>query len=215
MISTLAGVAFSPHATNFIKPMDYAMNSQTNLDTITMYFTRLVLGVQLFIAGVQLPGRYLQTEWKSLAFLLGPGMAVMWLSSGLLTWGLVPNISLIQALAVGACVTPTRRTAPPASAVDGARAGNRSRWIFVALYLMKYTQGPGFDGGGGKAIALWVYETLLYEIALSVVYGAVVGWLSMKLLHWAEEKRYVDRESFLVFAISLGVRFLSPRLGWS
>ena len=59
VISTLAGVTFSPHATNFIKPMDYAMGSQSNLDAITMYFTRLVLGVQLVIAGVQLPGRYL------------------------------------------------------------------------------------------------------------------------------------------------------------
>lgn len=233
VISTLAGVAFSPHATNFIKPMDYAMGSQTNLDAITMYFTRLVLGVQLVIAGVQLPGRYLQTEWKSLALLLGPGMAIMWLSSGLLIWGLVPNISLIQALAVGACVTPTdpvlsnsivkgkfadKNIPRPLQRIivaeSGANDGLGYPFLFLALYLMKYTQGPGFDGGGGKAIALWVYETLVYEIVLSVVYGAVVGWLSMKLLHWAEEKRYVDRESFLVFAISLGVSFLSSRPGF-
>ncbi|EED15005.1 Na/H antiporter, putative [Talaromyces stipitatus ATCC 10500] len=224
LISTLAGVVFSPHAANFIKPMDYAMDSQRNLDAITLYFTRLVLGVQLVIAGVQLPGRYLQTEWKSLALLLGPGMAVMWLSSGLLIWGLVPNISFVEALAVGACVTPTdpvlsnsivkgkfadKNIPRPLQRIiiaeSGANDGLGYPFLFLALYLLKYTQGPGFSGGGGKAIALWVYETLVYEILLSVVYGAVVGWLSMKLLHWAEEKRYVDRESFLVFAISLGL----------
>uniref|UniRef100_A0A093VAS8 Na(+)/H(+) antiporter 1 n=1 Tax=Talaromyces marneffei PM1 TaxID=1077442 RepID=A0A093VAS8_TALMA len=196
----------------------------SNLDAITMYFTRLVLGVQLVIAGVQLPGRYLQTEWKSLALLLGPGMAVMWLSSGLLIWSLVPNISFIQALAVGACVTPTdpvlsnsivkgkfadKNIPRPLQRIivaeSGANDGLGYPFLFLALYLMKYTQGPEFSGGGGKAIALWIYETLIYEIALSVVYGAAVGWLSMKLLHWAEEKRYVDRESFLVFAISLGL----------
>ncbi|OKL59190.1 hypothetical protein UA08_05881 [Talaromyces atroroseus] len=198
--------------------------SQSNLDEITQYFTRLVLGVQLVIAGVQLPGRYLQTEWKSLLLLLGPGMAAMWLSSGLLIWGLVPNISFVQALAVGACVTPTdpvlsnsivkgkfadKNIPRPLQRIiiaeSGANDGLGYPFLFLALYLLKYTQGPGFSGGAGKAIALWVYETLCYEILLSIVYGAVVGWLSMKLLHWAEERRYVDRESFLVFAISLGL----------
>lgn len=229
VISTLAGIVFSPHATNFIKPMEYALDSASNLDSITMYFTRLVLGVQLVIAGVQLPGRYLQTEWKSLALLLGPGMAAMWLSSGLLIWGLVPNISFVEALAVGACVTPTdpvlsnsivkgkfadKNIPRPLQRIiiaeSGANDGLGYPFLFLALYIMKYTQGPGFSGGAGKAIALWVYETLVYEILLSVVYGAVVGWLSMKLLHWAEEKRYVDRESFLVFAISLGVGLYIP-----
>jgi sodium/hydrogen antiporter len=224
VISTLAGVVFSPHATNFIKPLEYALGSQHNLDEITQYFTRLVLGVQLVIAGVQLPGRYLQREWKSLLLLLGPGMVAMWLSSGLLIWGLVPNISFVQALAVGACVTPTdpvlsnsivkgkfadKNIPRPLQRIivaeSGANDGLGYPFLFLALYIMKYTQGPGFSGGTGKAIALWVYETLCYEILLSIVYGAAVGWLSMKLLHWAEERHYVDRESFLVFAISLGV----------
>lgn len=45
----------------------------------------------------------------------------------------------------------------------------------------------------------------MYEIILSVIYGGTVGWIAKELLHWAEEKRFVDRESFLVFAISLAV----------
>lgn len=47
-----------------------------------------------------------------------------------------------------------------------------------------------------------------YTILLSVVYGAAVGWLAKELLHWAEERHYVDRESFLVFAITLAVGLL-------
>jgi sodium/hydrogen antiporter len=223
----LAGIAFSPHAANFIRPLDYAMGSQMNVDMITMYFTRLVLGVQLVLAGVQLPGRYLQKEWKSLAILLGPGMAAMWLSSSLLIWGLVPDITFLQALAVGACVTPTdpvlsnsivkgkfadmnipRPLQRIIVAESGANDGLGYPFLFIALYLIKYTSmgGEGSGGGGaGKAIAMWFYETWLYTIVLSIAYGIAVGWLSMKLLHWAEEKKYVDRESFLVFAISLGV----------
>ncbi|KKA20499.1 Na/H antiporter [Rasamsonia emersonii CBS 393.64] len=191
-----------------------------------MYFTRLVLGVQLVLAGVQLPGRYLQTEWKSLTLLLGPGMTAMWLCSSLLIWGLVPNISFLQALAVGACVTPTdpvlsnsivkgkfadKNVPRPLQRIivaeSGANDGLGYPFLFIALYLLKYVHhgGQGFSGGTGKAIAMWFYETWCYEILLSIAYGIVVGWLAMKLLHWAEEKKYVDRESFLVFAISLGL----------
>jgi len=222
----LAGIAFSPHAANFIRPLDYALGSEMNVEIITMYFTRLVLGVQLVLAGVQLPGRYLQTEWKSLALLLGPGMVMMWLCSSLLIWALVPNISALQAFAVGACVTPTdpvlsnsivkgkfadKNVPRPLQRIivaeSGANDGLGYPFLFIALYLLKFTGmgGEGATGGVGKAIGMWFYETWCYTILLSILYGIVVGWISMKLLHLAEEKKYVDRESFLVFAISLGL----------
>lgn len=73
LISLIAGVIFSPHVANLVRPLEYALGSQENLAVITLYFTRLVLGVQLVLAGVQLPSKYLLKEWKSLALLLGPG----------------------------------------------------------------------------------------------------------------------------------------------
>lgn len=226
LISMLAGIAFSPHAANLIRPLDYALGSEVNVEIITMYFTRLVLGVQLVLAGVQLPGRYLQTEWKSLALLLGPGMVMMWLCSSLLIWALVPNISILQAFAIGACVTPTdpvlsnsivkgkfadKNVPRPLQRIivaeSGANDGLGYPFLFIALYVLKFTGmgGEGTTGGAGKAIGMWFYETWGYTILLSILYGVVVGWISMKSLHWAEEKKYVDRESFLVFAISLGL----------
>lgn len=54
-------------------------------------------------------------------------------------------------------------------------------------------------------MGLWFGETWGYVIILSVIYGAVVGWLAKELLHWAEARHYVDRESFLVYAITLAV----------
>ncbi|KAF2771622.1 hypothetical protein EJ03DRAFT_20251 [Teratosphaeria nubilosa] len=227
LISTLAGLVFSPHAANFIKPIQYANGNEVNLETITLYFARLVLGVQLVLAGVQLPSKYLKKEWKSLSLLLGPGMTIMWISTSLLVWALVPNINILFALAVGASVTPTDpilsnsivkgkfadKNIPPKLqkiiiAESGANDGLGYPFLYVALYLMKYTNYDGYGtlpGGGGKAIAMWFYETWCYEILLSVAYGALVGWLAKELLHWAEERRYVDRESFLVFAITLAL----------
>ena len=231
MISLVAGLIFSPHATNFIRPLEFASGSQANLDTITLYFVRLVLGVQLVLAGVQLPSKYLRTEWKSLALLLGPGMAGMWVCTSLLIWGLVPNLSFLHALAVGASVTPTdpvlsnsivkgkfadknipKELQKIIIAESGANDGLGYPFLFLPLYLIKYIgdQGAGQAGGSGKAIGYWIGETWGYTILLSVAYGAVVGWLAKELLHWAEQRKYVDRESFLVFAITLAVWAITP-----
>jgi len=226
VISLIAGLIFSPHAANFIKPSEYALGDQVSLDTITLYFTRLVLGVQLVLAGVQLPSRYLRLEWRSLCLLLGPGMCGMWIFTSLLVWAMVPHITFEFALAVGACVTPTdpvlsnsivkgkfadknipRELQKIIIAESGANDGLGYPFLFLPLYLIKYTHdgGAGQTGGAAKAMGYWFGETWGYTILLSVVYGAVVGWLAKELLHWAEERKYVDRESFLVFAITLAV----------
>jgi len=226
VISLLAGLIFSPYATNLIRPEQYALGDQEVLETITLYFSRLVLGVQLVLAGVQLPSKYLKKEWKSLALLLGPGMTVMWICTSALIFAFVPNISFLQALAVGACVTPTdpvlsnsivkgqfadknipKELQKIIIAESGANDGLGYPFLFLPLYLITYL---GHDDAGQNhaithAIGLWFGETWGYVILLSVVYGAAVGWIAKKLLHWAEERKYIDRESFLVFAISLAV----------
>jgi NhaP-type Na+/H+ or K+/H+ antiporter len=229
-------VIFSPHATNLIRPIDYALGDIETLDTITLYFSRLVLGVQLLIAGIQLPSKYLRREWKSLALLLGPGMVSMWIITSLLVFAFVPHISFLEALAVGACVTPTdpvlsnsivkgkfadknipKELQKIIIAESGANDGLGYPFLFLPLYLIQHIGhgGRGPDHSAAHAIGKWFGETWGYTIILSVIYGAVVGWLAKKLLHWAEERKYVDRESFLVFAITLAVsaRIVSRVLG--
>jgi sodium/hydrogen antiporter len=147
----------------------------------------------------------------------------MWLCSSLIIWGLVPNIPLLHALAIGACITPTDpvlsnsivkgkfadKNVPKdlqkiIIAESGANDGLGYPFLFLALYLIKYL-GPDQDGNAGTAISLWFVETWVYTIILSVIYGFTIGWIAKELLHWAEEKKFVDRESFLVFAITLAL----------
>ncbi|KAL8642171.1 MAG: hypothetical protein Q9228_001101 [Teloschistes exilis] len=220
LISLFAGVIFSPHALNWIKPLEYARGSEQGLDTITLTFSRLVLDVQLVIAGIQLPSKYLRRQWKPLAMLLGPGMTAMWISSSLLVWAMVPSISFLHSLAVGACITPTDpvlsnsivkgkfadKNIPKGLqriiiAESGTNDGLGYPFLFFALYLIKYVTlgGEGQPGGAGKAMGYWFGEAWGYIVILGAIYGAVVGWGAKELLHWAEEKKYVDRESFLLF----------------
>ncbi|KAF2810671.1 uncharacterized protein BDZ99DRAFT_519360 [Mytilinidion resinicola] len=226
LISMIAGIVFSPQATNLIRPLQYALGDEETLQTITLYFTRLVLGVQLVLAGVQLPSKYLKTEWKALSLLLGPGMTVMWISTSLLVYAFVPHLSFLHALAVGACVTPTdpvlsnsivkgkfadknipKELQKIIIAESGANDGLGYPFLFLPLYLIKHigSNGLGQDNSARNAMGDWFGETWAYTIILSVVYGAVVGWVAKELLHWAEARKYVDRESFLVFAITLAL----------
>ncbi|KAF5001183.1 hypothetical protein FGRMN_1207 [Fusarium graminum] len=231
LISLLAGVAFGPHGADFIRPNDYAQcntlepeDCEAGLNAITLNFSRLVLGVQLVLAGVQLPSKYLVKEWKPISLLLGPGMTCMWLATSLLVWALAGQPPFLHALAIGACVTPTD---PVLSAVivkgkfadhnipqdlqhlitaeSGANDGLGYPFLFLALYLIKFVGAGATYGGAGDAMGLWFALTWGYTIILSVIYGAVVGWVGKELLHYAEKHNYVDRESFLVFAIALAL----------
>lgn len=233
LVSLVAGIIFSPHATNLVRPLEYARGNEESLESITLYFTRLVLGVQLVLAGIQLPSRYLRTEWRSLVYLLGPGMCAMWITTALIIWALVPNIPFIYALAVGSCVTPTdpvlsasivkgkfadknipKKLQKIIVAESGANDGLGYPFLFLPLYLIRYTHdgGLGQSGGASKAIAYWFGITWGYEIIMSVLYGALIGYIYRVALRWAEDHKWVDRESFLVFAITIAL-FIVGTLG--
>ncbi len=154
-------------------------------------------------------------------------MAAMWLTTSLLMWALVPGLSFLHALAVASCVTPTdpvlsnvivkgkfadNNVPKGLQRIIIAESGRRTMalgypFLFFALYLIKYIGDGGVaeSGGAGLAMGLWFGETWGYTIILSIAYGGAVGFVARELLHWAEERKFVDRESFLVFAISLAL----------
>jgi NhaP-type Na+/H+ or K+/H+ antiporter len=226
VISLFAGVFFT-HGIELIRPLEYAGSSE-NVDQITLDFTRLVLGVQLVLAGVQLPSRYLQTHWRPLAVLLGPGMIGMWICTSLLVWLLAPTWAFLPALVIGACVTPTdpvlSNTILKGKFADehipedlrniivaesGANDGLGYAFLFLALYLLKVLGAVGSESLGWAglpgALGTWLGETCLYMILFSVLYGWVIGWCAKEALHWAEKNKFVEKESFFVFAIAMAL----------
>ncbi|KAF9322876.1 hypothetical protein BG006_001983, partial [Podila minutissima] len=211
-VSTAFGIIIGPYAIGIFDPLGWG-----HFDTVTLEFTRIVIAVQVMAAGVSLPRAYLVKERLSLFMMIVPLMVLMWATSALLIWGLIPNLDFIESMVIAACVTPTdpvlsnsvvkgrfaEKHVPPRiryllSAESGINDGMGLPFLFLGLYLIK-------EKSTGAAIAKWFYLVWGYQILLSVIIGAVIGFAARKAVKGAKNRKLIDKESFLVFSIALAL----------
>ncbi|KAJ2838509.1 hypothetical protein FBU31_000905 [Coemansia sp. 'formosensis'] len=211
LLSMVFGIIVGPQVLNWMDPATWT----TDEYQLTQEFSRYALAIEVMIAGVTLPKKYLLKEWRSVLFLLLPVMAAMWLVSAAVI-KFTFSLPFVQALAVGACLAPTDPVLANAilkgmfaeshvplrlrnilMAESGANDGLGYPFLFFALYMMRL--------GGGRAIGTWIYATWLYQVALSMAIGAVTGYICRKALRYAETAGWVDKESFLSSSITLAL----------
>lgn len=120
-----------------------------------------MIGVQLVIAGYQLPAKYGLTRWKEMALCLLPIMTVMWLCTTACIMVTIPNLTLLAALVIGSCVTCTdpilsqaiakgpfadkyvpRPLREVISAEAGANDGFGFPFLMLATYLIQHAERP-------------------------------------------------------------------------
>jgi NhaP-type Na+/H+ or K+/H+ antiporter len=106
-MSTFVGVAFGPIGANFLNPEAWAGYDEEAYIRLTLEISRIVIGFQVLITGINLPPRYIRKEWLSMVILLLPMMTASWLVTGLFVWWLIPGLSYLETLVVAACVVPT------------------------------------------------------------------------------------------------------------
>ncbi|EIW72414.1 hypothetical protein TREMEDRAFT_36687 [Tremella mesenterica DSM 1558] len=222
LLATVAGIIFGPRVLNWFNPQEWIGGSDVDLNHLTFQITRIVIGIQVLFTGIALPKAYLKKEWLSLTTLLGPIMLAAWFVTSLLIWGLIPGLTFLECLVIAACVTPTDPVLAnsickgrfaekhvPAHvrniivAESGANDGLGFPFLYIGLYLMliKTPDHPMHSVGG--AIAEWIYNVILYQILLSVVIGAIIGFVARKILKFAEARSLIDHESFLSFGVAL------------
>ncbi|KAI9686191.1 MAG: hypothetical protein M1822_003846 [Bathelium mastoideum] len=212
-VATICGIVFGPHAANLIDP-----GSWGNTDQITLEFARIVLVVQCFAVGVELPKYYMERHWRSVSFLLVPVMTFGWLVTSLFIWWMVPALNWLDSLCCAACVTATdpvlassvvgkgkfakrvpRHLRDLLSAESGCNDGMAFPFIYLALYLIKYRP------DANQVAFHWFCYTILYECIFGAFYGVCVGYAARRAIRWAHEKDLIDRESFLVFYFVLAL----------
>jgi Na(+)/H(+) antiporter len=212
-VATICGIIFGPHAANLINPGTWG-----NTDQVTLEFSRIVLVVQCFAVGVELPKYYMEKHWRSVVFLLLPVMTFGWLITSLFIWWMVPALNWLQALTCAACVTATdpvlassvvgkgkfakrvpKHLRDILSAESGCNDGMAFPFIYLALYLIDYR--PDAD----KVAFNWFLITILYECVFGAFYGFMIGYIGRHGIKYAEKHDLVDRESFLVFYFVLAL----------
>ncbi|KAK7192199.1 Na(+) H(+) antiporter 2 [Paraphaeosphaeria sporulosa] len=213
-VATLCGIIFGPHAADLINPREWG-----NVDLITLEFSRIVLVVQCFAVGVELPRAYMEKHWKSVTLLLIPVMTFGWLITSLFIWWMFgSHLNWLDSLCVAACVTATdpvlassvvgkgkfakrvpKHLRDLLSAESGCNDGMAFPFVYLAIYIIRYHHHP-------NEVALhWFCYTILYECVFGAFYGVCVGYGARRAIRYAHDRDLVDRESFLVFYFVLAL----------
>jgi NhaP-type Na+/H+ or K+/H+ antiporter len=117
-----------------------------------------VIGVQLVMAGYQLPAKYPWHRWKDMALLLIPVMTIMWLCTTGCVLLMVPKLTTLTAMVIASLVTSTDPVLSQAiakgpfadkyvpralreiiSAEAGANDGFGFPFLLLATYLIRHT----------------------------------------------------------------------------
>jgi Na(+)/H(+) antiporter len=213
-VATICGIIFGPHAADLINPREWG-----NVDLITLEFSRIVLVVQCFAVGVELPRAYMEKHWKSVTLLLVPVMTFGWLITSLFIWWMFgSHLNWLDSLCVAACVTATdpvlassvvgkgkfakrvpKHLRDLLSAESGCNDGMAFPFVYLAIYIIRYRHHP-------NEVALhWFCYTILYECIFGAIFGVCIGYIARRAIRYAHDRDLVDRESFLVFYFVLAL----------
>lgn len=206
-VATLCGIIFGPHAANLINPIEWG-----NVDIVTLEFSRIVLVVQCFAVGVELPKFYMEKHWRSVVYLLIPVMTFGWLMVSLFIFWMIPGLNWLESLVVAACVTATdpvlassvvgkgkfakrvpKHLRDLISAESGCNDGMAFPFVYLSIYLIQYNL------DARDVTFHFICYTILYECIFGAVYGFIIGYVARHGIRYAEEHDLIDRESFLVF----------------
>ncbi|KAL9937496.1 hypothetical protein V8E36_003905 [Tilletia maclaganii] len=215
-IAILIGISLGPHGV-FNLLQWAASGDPTQADSLMLALSRIVLGVQLTLIGIQLPFRFLRTEVVSLLILIGPVMTMMWLATSACVLAAFPSMPVLIAGIVAACTTATDpvlsntivkgqfadayvslRLRNLISAESGLNDGMGYPFLFLSIFLLR-------EATVGEALKRWTLDTLGWAIIGSTVYGAIVGYACLLLLRFATRSGFIDKESFLLYGVGMGI----------
>lgn len=168
---------------------------------------RVVIGIQVLMAGYQLPAKYQLHKWREMTICLLPNMAIMWLLTGGCTLATILNLSPLVAMVIESCVTPAdpvlsqsiakgpfadkyvpRPLREIISSEAGANDGFAFPFLMLATYLIRHADVPhaisnGGDGGhAARDVDLVVRAGEVGRLGGGVV-EAIKNWILEILLY--------------------------------
>jgi NhaP-type Na+/H+ or K+/H+ antiporter len=185
-------------------------------DEILQEVTRVIVGIQCFAVGIELPKLWFKRHWKSVLYFLGPIMTFSWAITAFFAY-FIFRCNAPAAMIIGACLSPTDPILA-ASIVSESRFSNRVParlkhllsaesacndgvsfpFLFIGLVALNYS-------GPWGAIKEWLLITVLYQCVLGLSIGLVIGRCANKLLRYSYVRDYVTQASFTVFYLLLAI----------
>lgn len=209
-LATLVGIVFGPQGANLFSPREWFS------DHITQETARIVVGLQCFTVGVELPKAYFSRHWKSVGMMLGPVMTFSWLITAAFIYAVLKT-KFTTALIISACLAPTdpvlaasvlaestfskrvpRRLRNMLSAESGCNDGISFPFLYIGIQFL-------IEQSAGEAVKEWFLATILYQCTLGTLIGLVVGQCFNRGLRFAERWNYISPAPFLVFYFLLAV----------
>ncbi|KAK5117030.1 hypothetical protein LTR62_006751 [Meristemomyces frigidus] len=225
-IALLLGILLGPRVLGFLTPNTCGVNGCAGEadglggwgwgDNVMQEATRVIVGIQVFSVGVELPKYYASRHWKSVAMMLGPVMAFGWLvCAGFVV--LIFQTDWATAMTVAACLTPTdpvlaasilsnsqfssrvpKRIKNMLSAESGCNDGISFPFLYIGLFAL--TQSTA-----GGAIKEWFLITILWQCLFGVVVGTTIGIVFNRILRYSFKHNYIDDAGFTVFYLLLAL----------
>lgn len=209
-LATLVGIAFGPQGANLIRPLQWFS------DDITQEMARIVVGLQCFTVGVELPKTYFSRHWKSVGMMLGPIMTFSYLITAAFVYAVLQT-KFTTALIISACLAPTdpvlaasvlaeskfskrvpRRLRHMLSAESGCNDGISFPFLYIGINFL-------IQQSTGEAVKEWFLGTILYECTLGTLIGLLVGFVFNRSLRFSERWNYISAPPFIVFYFLLAV----------
>jgi sodium/hydrogen antiporter len=213
-LATLAGILMGPRTgVAVLDPKTWEWR-----DDVTQELTRVIVGVQVFVVGIELPRRWLSRHWRSVLMLLVPVMSFGWLiSAAVIHLVLLPQLSFKTALIISACLTPTDPVLSASvlgEAKFSQRIPKRLRHLLAAesacndgiafpfLYagLLAVTSATS-----GQAVKSWFLDVILWQCLIGAGIGLAIGKTANFLLKLSEKKGFIMDFTLFVFYFLMAI----------
>ncbi|KAF0644044.1 hypothetical protein HYE68_010873 [Fusarium pseudograminearum] len=168
----LVGIILGPVSAKFLDSERWGSAEPGQTADIALGLMRVVIGVQLVIAGYQLPAKYNINRWKEMLICLLPVMTLMWLCTTACIMATIPKVKVLGAMVIASCVTCTdpvlsqavakgpfadkyvpRHLREIISSEAGANDGFGFPFLMFATYLMRHAhEGPAGDIDAAKML---------------------------------------------------------------
>ncbi|KAL8721966.1 MAG: hypothetical protein Q9181_007596, partial [Wetmoreana brouardii] len=175
-LATLVGIISGPQVLNVINPESWHWQ-----DTVTQEAARVIVSLQVFTVGLELPRAYFSRHWRSVGMMVLPVMTFSWLVTAAFVYGVL-GTKWSTALVISACLAPTDPVLA-AAVLQGSRFSAR---VPRRLRHMLSAE-TGCNDGLGLAVGLFL------------------GHYSNRALRIAERRDWIDPSSFLAFYILLAL----------